>query len=129
MSSKISIVCVSGTREKLQMASMVASVAAATGEQVAVFFSMNALRYFVRGNAEEAPVEGEFGTLMGQRGVPPFRQLFRQAAELGDAALLPCSMAVDLLKLGKDDLDPAFGPPTGLTRFLSDAEGAQVYTF
>jgi hypothetical protein len=63
------------------------------------------------------------------RGVPPFRQLFRQAAELGDAALLPCSMAVDLLKLGKDELDPAFGPPTGLTRFLSDAAGAQVYTF
>lgn len=129
MSSKISIVCVSGTREKLQMAAMVASVAAATGEQVSVFFSMNALRYFVRGNAEDAPVEGEFGTLLEQRGVPPFRQLFRQAAELGDAALLPCSMAVDLLKLGKDELDPAFGPPTGLTRFLSDAEGAKVYTF
>lgn len=129
MSSKISIVCVSGTREKLQMAAMVASVAAATGEQVSVFFSMNALRYFVRGNAEDAPVEGEFGTLLEQRGVPPFRQLFRQAAELGDAALLPCSMAVDLLKLGEDELDPAFGPPTGLTRFLSDASGAQIYTF
>lgn len=129
MSGRISIVCVSGTREKLQMAAMVASVAAATGEQVTVFFSMNALRYFVRGNTEEAPVEGEFGALMGGQGVPPFRQLFQQAAELGDAALLPCSMAIDLLKLDEGALDPAFGPPTGLTRFLSDAVGGQIYTF
>ena len=33
MSRKIDIVCVSGTREKLQMAAMIASVAAATGEK------------------------------------------------------------------------------------------------
>jgi peroxiredoxin family protein len=36
------------------------------------------------------------------------------AADLGDAKLLPCSMAVDLLKALKDDLDPVLGPPTGL---------------
>jgi peroxiredoxin family protein len=66
---------------------------------------------------------------MTQKGVPPFRQLFRQAAELGDAQLLPCSMAIDLLKITGDDLDPEFGPPTGLTRFLSDSEAGQLLTF
>jgi peroxiredoxin family protein len=130
MSRKIHILCVSGTREKLQMAAMIASVAAASGEEVSVFFSMNALLYFVKGRAAEAPVEGEFGTLMAQdKGVPPFKQLFAYAAELGDATLLPCSMAIDLLKASEEDLDPMLGPPTGLTRFLSDAEGAQVMTF
>jgi len=130
MASKIHIVCVSGTREKLQMASMMASVAATLGDEVSVFFSMNALLYFVNGRSEEPPVEGEFGTLIAQnKGVPPFRQLFQMAAELGDATLLPCSMALDLLKITQADLDPAFGPPTGLTRFLSDAEGAQLLTF
>ena len=130
MSRKIHIVCVSGTREKLQMASMMASVAATLGDEVSVFFSMNALLYFVNGRSEEPPVEGEFGTLIAQnKGVPPFRQLFQMAAELGDATLLPCSMALDLLKITQADLDPAFGPPTGLTRFLSDAEGAQLLTF
>ena len=129
MPQKLNIVCVSGTREKLQMASMMASVAAATGDEVSVFFSMNALQFFVKNNKTEAPVEGEFGTLMSQHGVPPFRQLFQQAAELGDARLLPCSMALDLMKISKDDLDPAFGPATGLTRFLSDAEGGQLLTF
>ncbi len=129
MSRKIDIVCVSGTREKLQMAAMIASVAAATGDTVSVFFSMNALTYFVKGHSEEAPSEGEFGTYMAHKGVPTFKQLFRQAAELGDAKLLPCSMALDLLKITKNDLDPEFGPPTGLTRFLSDAEGGQLLTF
>lgn len=129
MSQKISIVCVSGTREKLQMAAMIASVAAATGDEVSVFLSMNALPYFVKGHAGEAPAEGELGALMAHKGVPPFKQLFQQAAELGDAKLLPCSMALDLMKITKNELDAEIGPPTGLTRFLSDAEGGQLLTF
>ena len=129
MSRKIHIVCVSGTREKLKMAAMIASVAAASGDEVSVFFSMNAMQYFVKGSSAEPPAEGEFGALLQTKGVPPFRQLFQMAAELGSATLLPCSMALDLLKITPDDLDPALGPPTGLTRFLSDAEGAQILTF
>ncbi len=129
MSRKINIVCVSGTREKLQMAAMIASVAAATGDDVSVFLSMNALPYFVTGHSQDAPAEGELGSLMTQKGVPTFKRLFQQAAELGAARLLPCSMAMDLMKLTKDQLDPEIGPPTGLTRFLGDAEGGQLLTF
>ncbi len=130
MSQEIHIVCVSGERERLQMAAMIASVAAATGDEVTVFFSMNALPYFVKDNSEDAPSEGAVGALMAKtEGVPQFRQLFRQAAELGDAKLLPCSMAVDLLNIAEGELVPEFGPPTGLTRFLSDAEGGQILTF
>lgn len=130
MSRKIHILCVSGTREKLQMAAMIASVAAASGDEVSVFFSMNAMSYFVKGRTAEPPNEGEFGALMAaDKGVPSFKQLFKYAAELGDATLLPCSMAVDLLRITEADLDPELGPPTGLTRFLADAEGAQLFTF
>jgi len=129
MSQRISIVCVSGTREKLQMAAMMASVAAASGDEVTVFFSMNALAYFIKGRSVEAPAEGEMGKVMAQKNVPPFKQLFEQAAELGDAKLYPCSMAMDVLGVGKEDLDEVMQPPLGLTRFLSDAEGAQLLTF
>ncbi len=129
MSRKLYIVCVSGTREKLQMAAMIASVAAATGDEVAVFLSMNALPHFVKDHTDAAPSEGPFGTLLMQKGVPPFKQLFHQAAELGDAKLLPCSMAMDLMRITHDDLDDVVGPATGLTRFLSDAEGAQLMSF
>lgn len=129
MPQKISIICTTGSREKLQMAAMIASVAASTGEDVSVFLSMNALTFFVKGRSEEASVEGELGELMDQKGVPPFKQLFQQAVELGDAKLLPCSMAMDLLKITQDDLDSEVGPATGLTRYLSDTEGGQVFTF
>jgi len=128
MARQLHIVCVSGTREKLQMAAMIASVAAAGGDTVSVFFSMNALAYFVR-NTIDAPVEGEFGTLLAQKGVPPFKQLFQHAVDLGDAQLLPCSMAVDLLRIAEEDLDPEFSPPMGLTQFLSHSEGGQLLTF
>ncbi|MEW8505705.1 MAG: DsrE/DsrF/DrsH-like family protein [Candidatus Thiodiazotropha sp.] len=130
MSQSYHIVCLSGTREKLQMAAMFASVAAATGDQVTVFFSMNALPFFIKDTSQVPPVEGYFGELMEKEaGVPPFKQLFKSAAELGDAKLLPCSMALDLLRLNEDALEPELGPPTGLTRFLNDAEGGQLLTF
>ncbi len=130
VANKISIICLSGVHEKLQMAAMVASVGAASGDDVTVFFSMNALKYFVKDNKDHAPVEGSFGTsALSREGVPSFRELFRQAAELGDASLLPCSMAMDLLELKDGDLIGEFGPSTGLTKFLSDAEGAQLLTF
>ncbi len=129
MPRQIDIVCLSGTHEKLQMAAMVASVGAASGDEVTVFFSMNALTYFVKGNATVAPAEGEFGGLLDKKGVPPFKQLFQQAAELGDAKLLPCSMALDLLEITDKDLEAGFGEATGLTKFLMDAEGSQVFTF
>jgi peroxiredoxin family protein len=128
--SKLNIVCVTGTREKLQMAAMIASVAAATGDEVSVFLSMNAIPYFVKGHSQEAPVEGELGALMAaEKGVPSFKVLFQQAVELGDAKLLPCSMAMDIMKVTHDDFDSEVGPATGLTRFLSDAEGGQILTF
>jgi peroxiredoxin family protein len=130
MAQKINIVCVSGTRERLQMAGMIASVAAATGAQVSVFFSMNALPFFVKGEHDVAPTEGAFGELMENNpGVPPFKQLFKFAAEMGDAKLLPCSMAVDLLDLEQSDLEAELGKPTGLTVFLGEAADGQLLTF
>ncbi|MAK32747.1 MAG: hypothetical protein CL386_02010 [Acidiferrobacter sp.] len=112
------------------MASMVASVAAASGDDVTVFFSMNALQYFTKENAElAAPEEGEFGRLIETEGVPAFRKLFEQAADLGDAKLLACSMALDLMKITPDDLTLEFGPATGLTAFLSDAEDGRLLSF
>ena len=75
------------------------------------------------------PSGGAFGALLMQDGVPSFKMLFEQAVELGDAKLLPCSMAMDVLKIDEKDLDPFFGPPTGLTHFISLSEGGQILTF
>jgi len=128
-SSKISIVVVSGTLERLQMAAMMASVAAVSGNDVHVFLSMNAMPYFVKGDATPAPVEGPFGTLMAGKKIPPFRTLFEQAVELGEAKINPCSMAMDVMGIDSQALEPYLGEPMGLTKFLRDARDAQVWTF
>jgi peroxiredoxin family protein len=126
--SKISIVVVSGSLERLQMAAMMASVGAVSGNEVTVFLSMNALQYFREGAA--APLaEGAFGQLLVEKKAPSFRQLFEQAAELGEAKIHPCSMAMDVLAIKPGELEHWLREPLGLTKFLSDAEGGQVWSF
>ena len=74
--SKICVVVVSGSLERLQMAAMVASVAAVSGQEVLVFLSMNALPHFIKGHTAKAPHEGEMGKLMAGKKVPEFKTLF-----------------------------------------------------
>jgi peroxiredoxin family protein len=111
------------------MAAMMASVGAVSGNDVRVFVSMNALPPFRKDAPSSAPAEGEVGTLLSGKNVPPFKQLFENAVELGDAKILPCSMAMDLLGYEPSDLEPYMGAPTGLTKFLNEAAEGQIYTF
>ena len=127
--SKISIIVVSGTHERLQMAAMLASVGAVSGNDVSVFLSMNALPYFAKGNDTSAPAEGPFGTLMADKNVPAFRTLFLQAVELGGAKVFPCSMAMDVMGVEREALESYLSEPLGLTKFLHDARNAQVWSF
>ncbi len=127
--SKICVVTVSGSLERLQMAAMVASVAAVSGQEVIVFLSMNALSYFVKGNTSKAPHEGEMGELIATKKVPEFKTLFEQAVELGDAKIYPCSMAMDVLGVEQDGLEDYLENATGLTKFLHDANDGQIWTF
>ncbi len=110
------------------MASMMASVGAVSGNEVTVFLSMNSLAYFKR-NAPAPASEGGFGRLLVEKKAPGFKQLFQQAAELGEAKIHPCSMAIDVLGLKEGELEAWLGEPLGLTKFLADAEGAQTWTF
>lgn len=128
-SDKISVMVTSGNREQLQMAAMVASVGAVSGNDVSVFLSMNALKFFVKGGDEKAPSEGEMGRLIEEKNVPDFKGLFQQAVEYGDAKIFPCSMAIDILEVHQDDLEDFILEPMGLTAFLSNASEGQVWHF
>jgi peroxiredoxin family protein len=97
MGDRISIVVASGSREQLQMAAMIASVAAVSGTDVLVFLSINAVTHFRRGAPDEAPAAGPFGQLLEIKKAPGFKMLFEQAVELGGAKVYPCSMALDVL--------------------------------
>jgi peroxiredoxin family protein len=128
-SDKISVMVTSGSREQLQMAAMVASVGAVSGNDVTVFVSMNAMKYFVKGSTDKAPAEGEMGDLLEEKNAPDFKELFGQAVEYGDAKIFPCSMAVDIMELKQDDLESFVSEPLGLTAFLGDASEGQVWHF
>lgn len=127
--AKVSIVITSGSREKLQFAAMMASVAAVSAYEVTVFISMNALPHFVAGTEPDAPCEGEMGRLIESKNVPEFMHLFEQAVELGGANVHPCSMAMDILGVNESQLNPLLGAPMGLTKFVSMAEGGQCWSF
>jgi peroxiredoxin family protein len=129
MSEKINVMLTTENMEQLQMAAMVASVGAVSGNDVSVFLSMNALKYFVKENNHKAPVEGEMGNIMLEKKVPPFLELFEQAVELGDAKVYTCSMAMDMLEVKSEDLFDYVGEPMGLTKFLSDVNQGQVWSF
>jgi peroxiredoxin family protein len=127
--SRMSIVVLSDKREQLQMAGMLASVGAVSGQDVLVFLSMNALRYFVKGSDAKPGTEGPVGELMESKKVPPFQELFGHAVDLGGAKVHPCSMAMDVLGLENADLVAYVGEPMGLTQFLDAAAGSQVWSF
>src|SRR5512142_1998368 len=128
-SNRISIIVLSDKREQLQMAGMLASVAAVSGNDVLVFLSMNALRYFARTAPPRAPSEGPMGELLEQKKVMPFQDLFSHAVELGGAKVHPCSMAIDVLGIQEGQLAEYVGEPMGLTQFLDEAAAGQVWSF
>ena len=128
-SNKICVVVIADSLERLQMAAMVASVGAVSGQEVMVFVSMNALSYFIKGHVSKAQHEGEMGKLMASKNVPQFKTLFQQAIELGGAKIYPCSMAMDVLGVEQKDLEDYLEEATGLTKFLYDGQDGQVWTF
>jgi peroxiredoxin family protein len=123
------VVCLTGTREKLQFAAMTASVAAVCGRPVSVFLSMNALPFFLKDPPKAAANEGALGEMMDAKKAPSFQHIFEQAVDLGDAKIHACSMAMDVMGLREDQLAGCVSGPLGLTKYLNDAEGGQIVVF
>jgi peroxiredoxin family protein len=124
------ILLCSGEHEKLQMAAMMASVAAVSERPVELFVSMNAIFSFAKdAGADERYRGGAFSRLMKEKRVPDAPNLLRQGKEFGDLKVWACSMALDVAGCEMEGLvDGLFDGPLGLTAFLSDAETGQLVT-
>lgn len=129
-SNTLYILLCSGEHEKVQMAAMMASVAAVSERPVEVFISMNALLAFAKDTpAGQRYYGGAFSKLLKEKKAPDPMTLFQQGKELGDLKLWACSMALDVQGWELDRLeDDMFDGPMGLTKFLSDAEDGQFIT-
>ena len=129
-SNALFILLCSGDHEKIQMAAMMASVAAVSERPVEVFVSMNAMLAFVK----DTPVDlryhgGVYSRLLLSKKAPDAMSLFSQGKELGDLKMWACSMALDIQGWEVSHLEPdLFNGPLGLTKFLSDAETGQFVT-
>ena len=129
-SNTLYILLCSGEHEKVQMAAMLASVAAVSERPVEVFVSMNAMLAFAKDTpAEKRYQGGAFSKLLKEKKAPDPITLFHQGRELGDLKVWACSMALDVLGWELDRLEgDLFEGPLGLTKFLSDAENGQFIT-
>ena len=129
MSAKpLFVVLCSTEHEKIQMAAMLASVAAVSDRAVNLFVSMNALLVFKKGvSPDERYQGGVMSRLMRDKNVPDPFTLLRQGKMLGQMSMHACSMALDVTGLKLDDLEPdLFDDQLGLTKFLADAEAGEL---
>lgn len=132
MSTKpLYVMLCSGEHEKIQLAAMVASVAAVSDRPVEVFVTMNALLPFERGkSAAERYQGGHFHELFVTKNVPDAIELFSQGKMLGDMKMWACSLVLDLkhweceTHLAEDLFDGAMG----LAKFLADSENGELIT-
>ncbi len=122
------ILLCSGEHEKIQMAGMMASVAAVSERPVQVFVSMDAIYAFLKdSSADERYIGGRASDAMKANKVPDAIELFEQGKMFGEMTIHPCSMALDaLVEPDAVFVDDLFDEPLGLTKFLSDAETGQL---
>ncbi|MFN3383523.1 MAG: DsrE/DsrF/DrsH-like family protein [Archaeoglobaceae archaeon] len=123
---KLALVLVSGELEKLQAASIIASVASSFGE-VAIFATMDGLMAFKKDVVKaKAWKSGELGKGMLSANVPLFPEVLRQAKEVGNLKIYACGMIMDMLGLKKEDFVDIFDDVIGVTKFLEMIEDAKV---
>ncbi len=124
------ILLCSGEHEKVEMAAMMASIAAVSERPVEVFVSMNAILAFAKDAPADARYHGAaFSKLLKEKKAPDPITLFHQGRELGDLKLWACSMALDVKGWELGHLEAGlFDGALGLTKFLSDAETGQLVT-
>ena len=129
-SNPLFILLCSDQHEKVQMAAMIASVAAVSDRPVQVFVSMNAILLFGKDTpADKRYQGGAFSKLLKEKHAPDALKLFDQGKELGDLKMWACSMALDIQGWEIGHLvEGLFDGALGLTKFLSDAENGQFIT-
>jgi peroxiredoxin family protein len=124
--STLSIVLFSGTDDKLTAAAVLVVGAAAMGRTVDVLLQYWALDAFRADRISKdhgvAPEAGSRGLELVQRhGSEHWSELFRQAKELGEVHLHACSLSMEILGIGKDELDPLVEDVEGVASFFATA--------
>lgn len=130
----LAIVLFSGTDDKLNVAAVMASGAAALGRPVHIFLQYWALDAFradrIRddhGLAPEAGADGKAAVeALQAEGQAPWYETLAMAKELGNVEIQACSLSMDLLRIGEGDLDPLVDGQEGVTAFYIAVGDGQI---
>ncbi len=124
----MAIVLASGELEKVQAASIIASIASTLGNEVLIFATMDGLMAFKKDVVEKKAwkTAGELGKGMLESGAPLFIDMLKEAKEVGNLKIYACGMIMDMLKLKKDEFIDIFDDVVGVATFLGMVEDAKV---
>jgi peroxiredoxin family protein len=125
------ILLASGEHEKIQLAAMMASVAAVSDRPVEVFVSMDALAVFQRHlEPDQRYRGGALHDVFMTSKVPDAIELFANGRMLGELKMWACALILDLnhWDVETDLVEGLFDGPAGLTVFLAAAEAGQLVT-
>ncbi len=139
LAERLSMVVFSGTVDKLFPVGILASGAVAMGMEVDLFLTFWGLDAFRKGEpqrnmkfsgdyADKAPAMMQ---MMIKKKVPSWYQTLRTAKEMGNGMVKvhACAMTLDLMGLGKEDLDPIVDDIVGVGEFMDRAREGKVTLF
>ena len=134
MDEPLNLILFSGTDDKLQAAAVLTAGAAALGRTVNVFLQYWALEAFradrIHNDHGLAPEAGSAGRrqvdALAAAGQQSWAETFRQAKDLGGVDIEACSLSMDLLHIGPDELDPLVDGVEGVTAFHLNAGNGPV---
>jgi peroxiredoxin family protein len=136
MDEPLNLILFSGTDDKLTAAAVLSAGAAALGRPVNIFLQYWALDAFradriarPHGLAPEAGEEGRSHVdRLAAAGQQTWAETLRQAKDLGGVDIEACSLSMDLLGIGPEDLDPLVDGVEGVTSFhLNAGTGPLVF--
>ena len=132
MDDSLSLVLFSGTDDKLNAAAVLTAGAAAMGRRVNIFLQYWALDAFradrILKDHGVAPEAGPGGAELFQRhGGQHWSEILRQAKDIGEVEIHACSLSVEMLDIGVEELDPLVDGQEGVAAFFMHADGPVTF--
>jgi peroxiredoxin family protein len=153
--SKATIIVMSGDMDKIFGALIIATGAAAAGMDTTLFFTFWGINAVQKGNRTGKGLMGKmlglmnrggigrlnpskfsfggmgrwmFKKMMASKNVPSLEDLLQTAIDLG-VHLLVCSMSMNVMEIGREDLIDEVEDVVGVAKFVQEAAGSDIQLF
>ncbi len=124
---KLSLVLMSPDMEKIHAGALMGTIAAASGMEVNIFATMDALKMFLKETVEKQDFKiGEIGNKLMEKKVDPYYKMIEDAKDMGELKVYACSLVVDVMGWEKEDMLDIVDDIIGVTAFFGIAEGGQI---